>query len=55
MTNQQLRDLGYITVNVNTGIWEKDEAALGRAIAEAINTAADGSGAVLKPKAVAEQ
>tara|TARA_Y100000401_G_scaffold54967_3_gene43306 strand:+ start:1065 stop:3080 length:2016 start_codon:yes stop_codon:yes gene_type:complete len=55
VTNQQLRDLGYITVNVNTGIWEKDEAALGRAIAEAINTAADGSGAVLKPKAVAEQ
>ena len=55
VTNTELEKLGYITVNVNTGIWEKDEQALGRAIAEAINTAADGSGAILKPKAVAAQ
>jgi len=44
-----------IVVEVKAGIWETDEAALGLAIAKAINAAADGSGAVLTKKVVATQ
>jgi len=45
-TGQQLIDKG-IVVEVKAGIWEHDEAALGKAIAEAINTAAKQTGPVL--------
>tara|TARA_B100000686_G_scaffold290743_1_gene318293 strand:- start:35 stop:1837 length:1803 start_codon:yes stop_codon:yes gene_type:complete len=50
LSGQQLIDRG-IVVEVSAGIWEHDEAALGKAIAEAINTAANQTGPVLSSKA----
>lgn len=55
ISGYELFQKGYITVNVQTGIYETDKAALGRAIAEAINTATDESGPVLKNRTVADQ
>jgi len=52
---QELKDAqgNKIFVEVNAGIWEHDEAALGQAISKAINEAAKQSGATLTAETVA--